>query len=85
MATDIGIIDMLQRVSRLLNGLTGGSFDEMFCSRIWRSCNGDCLLVDLIDTLMFRVYGERQHCRNCAIFEFQRTAPPEPDDIDYGW
>lgn len=85
MATDIGIIDMLQRVSRLLNGLTGGSFDEMFCSRIWRSCNGDCLLVDLIDALMFRIYGEDQHCRNCALYEFLRTAPPEPDDIDYGW
>ena len=78
------ITTMHRRVSCFINGLTGGSFDELFCSRVWWTTNGDSFLVDLIDAVAFRLYGERQHCRNCAIAEYLRKAPAEPDDIDYG-
>jgi hypothetical protein len=79
MSANIWITQMLMRASRLLNGCTGGSFDEMLCSRIWRSSpNGR--LVRAIDALMFRVYGEREHCRNCTIYEYLRKANDIEED-----
>ena len=42
---NIRTLQMLMRLSRLLNGMTGGSFDEMFCSRIWRASYGKGRLV----------------------------------------
>lgn len=74
MTANIRALLMLMHLSRLLNGLTGGSFDEMFCSRVWRSTHGRGRLVRLIDALMFGIYGERDHCRNCTIYEFQRKS-----------
>jgi hypothetical protein len=82
MWTDIRITHLLMALSRLLNGLTGGSFDEMLCSRIWRSSPRG-RLVQAIDALMFRVHGEHEHCRNCTIYEYLRKANdiPEEDEL----
>jgi hypothetical protein len=77
---DIRVMDMLRRLSRVLNGLTGGDPDEMFCSRIWRSSQGQGRLVRAIDALMFRVYGEPEHCRNCTIYEYLRKAPQAEEE-----
>ncbi|HRP25368.1 hypothetical protein [Thauera sp.] len=77
MPANIRALQMMMRLSRLLNGLTGGSFDEMFCSRIWRASYGDSRLVRTIDAIMFRIYGERDHCRNCTLYEFLRKAPAD--------
>jgi hypothetical protein len=82
MSANIRITQMLMRLSRLLNGLTGGSFDEMLCSRIWRS-SPKGRLVRTIDDLWFRVYSEPEHCRNCTIYEYLRKAndPSEEDEL----
>ena len=74
MTANIRTLQMLMRLSRLLNGMTGGSFDEMFCSRIWRASYGKGRLVVAIDALMFRLYGEVDHCRNCTLYEFLRKS-----------
>lgn len=73
------ITTMLMRLSRLLNGCTGGSFDEMFCSRVWRASYGRGRLVKTIDAVMYRIHGEREHCRNCTIYEFMSKANKEDD------
>jgi hypothetical protein len=72
---------MFMRASRLLNGLTGGNFDEMFCSRLWRSSPRG-RFVRTIDAIMLRVHGETEHCRNCTIYEYLRKANDPADEED---
>lgn len=72
MMADNRTIIMLKRVSRLLNGATGGSFAEMFCSRVWTRNQGRGILVRLLDAAALILWGERDHCKNAALAEYMR-------------
>lgn len=74
LSADKGVVmQTLTAISRFLNGLTGGSFDEMLCARAFRAdYRGEGRLVRTIDAIMLALRGERGHCRNCALSEFLR-------------
>jgi hypothetical protein len=53
--------------SRILNFLTFGSFDETFCSRIFRHRRSVVagLLIPLIDAGFYHISGEEYHVYQC--------------------
>ena len=66
-------MQFIRFLSRIVNGLTGGSFDETFCSRAWRAdYHEEGRVVRTIDKLMLALFGETHHCRKCALREFKR-------------
>ncbi len=74
------LLQLLIAIDQLINALIGGWADETLSSRAWRMAresNGWITVRNWID-LIFRIFGERDHCLNSYMSEKLRAhVPPE--------
>ncbi len=56
---------VLVLISRVFNVLTGGSFDEPFCSRMWSKKQQGSMVGSFFVTILNRVFFlEENHCKD---------------------